>query len=74
MIKCMLFSVLLSLSLAKHLNTGTEKSQTLRELALQSKNFVIPLNQTGYDYFVSLKPRPYEVVIFFTSRDCKLCD
>ena len=53
---------------------GNLKALALRKLALQSESGLIKFNSTGYKYFIEQEPRPYDVVMFFTTSGCGLCD
>eukprot|EP01017_Pseudomicrothorax_dubius_P014128 TRINITY_DN1652_c0_g1_i2.p1 TRINITY_DN1652_c0_g1~~TRINITY_DN1652_c0_g1_i2.p1 ORF type:complete len:353 (-),score=96.74 TRINITY_DN1652_c0_g1_i2:80-1138(-) len=50
------------------------KVAELRQLADQEPSGVISLNAKTYKYFVTDTPRPYDLVIFFTADNCKLCE
>ncbi|EGR34169.1 ubiquitin-conjugating enzyme family protein, putative [Ichthyophthirius multifiliis] len=58
----------------KHIESGKGKADELRNLVQNSMNGIISFNSTGYKYFITEQPRPYEVVIFFTAPNCNFCD
>lgn len=53
-------------------NSNASKVDELR--AISERDGVINLNSTGYFYYTMEFPRPYDMVIYFTAPNCKLCD
>lgn len=55
-------------------NSPSNKAKQLRALSALSPDGLIHFNSTGYTYFIEDTHRSYDVLLFFSTDGCTLCD
>jgi hypothetical protein len=72
--------LLAATALASEVDAGTLRLQRLRERSNKESNRIIPFSKQDFQYidpssseYVMKYPRPYDIVVYFTARSCRLC-